>query len=149
MSDKPHYSEGICEDGAAILRDGVPMRISEVLAALNSLPAPQEAGADGLLWQFMRSVLAQGTDIYKDYVAGSHKTYEAYSARLDAAAHERVEELARRTPPRVPEGFLLVKDEPVAWRHRSQKTQHLIGRWLYTDKPTDRSQPLYAKDPTP
>jgi hypothetical protein len=34
------YTEGICGDGAAILRDGVMMTISEVLAALNAAPAP-------------------------------------------------------------------------------------------------------------
>ena len=33
--DTPHYSEGIMGDGAAILCDGEPMTISEVLAALN------------------------------------------------------------------------------------------------------------------
>lgn len=29
------YTEGVCEDGAAILRDGQMMTISEVLEALN------------------------------------------------------------------------------------------------------------------
>lgn len=29
------YTEGVCGDGAAILRDGVPVAISDVLAALN------------------------------------------------------------------------------------------------------------------
>lgn len=28
------YSEGICEDGAAILKDGIPLTITEILAAL-------------------------------------------------------------------------------------------------------------------
>lgn len=30
------YTEGVCADGAAILRDGVPVPISEVLAELNA-----------------------------------------------------------------------------------------------------------------
>ncbi|MGQ8703908.1 hypothetical protein [Serratia marcescens] len=30
------YTEGLCGDGAAILCDGVPMSVSEILAALNS-----------------------------------------------------------------------------------------------------------------
>jgi hypothetical protein len=30
------YTEGLCGDGAAILRDGVPMSVSEILAALNA-----------------------------------------------------------------------------------------------------------------
>ena len=29
------FTEGICEDGAAILKDGVPMRITEILRVLN------------------------------------------------------------------------------------------------------------------
>lgn len=28
------YTEGVCQDGAAILRDGVPMPIEDILAAL-------------------------------------------------------------------------------------------------------------------
>lgn len=31
------YTEGVCSDGAAILRDGVPMTISEILTELNVL----------------------------------------------------------------------------------------------------------------
>jgi len=31
----PDYTEGVCGDGAAILRDGQPMTISEILVALN------------------------------------------------------------------------------------------------------------------
>lgn len=30
------YSQGVCEDGAAILRDGIRMTIDEIVAALNS-----------------------------------------------------------------------------------------------------------------
>lgn len=32
---KPVFTEGICEDGAAILKDGVPMKITEILEMLN------------------------------------------------------------------------------------------------------------------
>lgn len=31
------YTEGICEDGAAILKDGVPMKITEILEMLNNI----------------------------------------------------------------------------------------------------------------
>ena len=31
------YSEGVCEGGAAILRDGEPMRVHEIVAGLNSI----------------------------------------------------------------------------------------------------------------
>lgn len=44
-------------------------------------------------WVWIRSVLAQGASIYQDYQAGTHKTYEHYSSRLDVAAVERKEEL--------------------------------------------------------
>jgi len=32
---QPVFTEGICEDGAAILKDGVPMKITEILEILN------------------------------------------------------------------------------------------------------------------
>jgi hypothetical protein len=37
--EPPHYTEGVCHDGAAILRDGVPITISEILTTLNARPA--------------------------------------------------------------------------------------------------------------
>ncbi|MFK3699378.1 hypothetical protein ACI2JW_04295 [Serratia ureilytica] len=42
------YTEGLCEDGAAILCDGVPMSVSEILAALNA--ANREA--QPVAWHF-------------------------------------------------------------------------------------------------
>jgi hypothetical protein len=45
---------------------------------------------DGELWSFLRSVLSQGGDIWLDHAA---RSYEQYSARLDAAARERVDAL--------------------------------------------------------
>lgn len=35
LKTRPEYTEGVCGDGAAILCDGRPMTISEILAALN------------------------------------------------------------------------------------------------------------------
>ena len=35
MTNLPHYTEGIMEDGAALLRDGVPVPIEEVVKLLN------------------------------------------------------------------------------------------------------------------
>lgn len=46
----------------------------------------------GELWSFLRSVLSQGADIYLDH---KDKGYESYSARLDCAARERADQLAR------------------------------------------------------
>ncbi len=50
----------------------------------------------GELWSWVRSVMSQGADIRCDYDSGKHKGYEAYSARLDAAASERAEEMWAR-----------------------------------------------------
>lgn len=33
----PVWTEGVCDDGAAILRDGVPVAIKDVLTALNKM----------------------------------------------------------------------------------------------------------------
>ena len=44
----------------------------------------------GELWSFLRQVLSQGQDIHLDYL---DKPYESKSARLDAAARERAEQL--------------------------------------------------------
>ena len=43
---------------------------------------------DGELWSFLRAVLSQGGGIWLDH---RKKSYEEYSARLDAAASDRVE----------------------------------------------------------
>jgi hypothetical protein len=52
---------------------------------------------EGELWSWVRSVMSQGGTIHLDH---QHKTYEQYSARLDAAAAERAKELwARMNPP--------------------------------------------------
>lgn len=58
--------------------------------------ATGEAMTEGELWSWLRSVMSQGADIRTDYDQGVHKGYEAYSARLDAAAAERAEELLAR-----------------------------------------------------
>ena len=61
---------------------------------------------DGELWSWVRSVMAQGACIQQDYASGlAHKTYEAYSARLDTAAAERADELAARLV-MIPRGHL-------------------------------------------
>jgi hypothetical protein len=55
------WSEGVCGDGAAILRDGVMIPIEEVVQALNRtpaqpvpvverLPGPEDCDADGRCW---------------------------------------------------------------------------------------------------
>jgi len=59
-------------------------------------PPRTEPMTDGELWSWVRSVMAQGACIQQDYVTGAHKTYEHYSAHLDAAAAKRAEELLAR-----------------------------------------------------
>lgn len=56
---------------------------------------------EGELWSFFRDMISQGTYIQMDYAAGKYKCYEEFSARLDAAARERVDEFlhGRRDPP--------------------------------------------------
>ena len=44
-------------------------------------------------WSQVRSILAQGAAIQQDYAAGNHSSYEEYSARLDAAARDREDQL--------------------------------------------------------
>lgn len=62
------------------------------LASRSRRQTPDRAGTpldEGELWSLVRSVMCQGADIRCDYDQGVHKGYEAYSARLDAAAAER------------------------------------------------------------
>ena len=40
MSEEPRYTEGICEDGAGILKDGMLMTIDEILKELNTNSEP-------------------------------------------------------------------------------------------------------------
>jgi hypothetical protein len=49
---EPVWTEGICGDGAAILRDGVMQPIEDVLAALNatSLAQPEPVAASERIW---------------------------------------------------------------------------------------------------
>jgi len=56
---------------------------------------------EGELWSFFRRLISQGGDIQLDYAAGRYKSYEEYSARVDAAARERVDEFlhGREDPP--------------------------------------------------
>jgi hypothetical protein len=50
---------------------------------------------EGDLWSFLRTVIGQGVDIEVDAVRLGW-SYEARSARLDAAAAERAQELLAR-----------------------------------------------------
>ena len=66
-------------------------------ASIPRASAPQASKDQlGELWSFLRSVLSQGGDIWLDH---REKSYEQYSARLDAAARERVDALAKLIAP--------------------------------------------------
>lgn len=56
-------------------------------------PAKEKMNAEGDLWSWLRNVLQQGGAIWQDYVDDD---YEKYSARLDEAARERLDELGQR-----------------------------------------------------
>jgi hypothetical protein len=59
--------------------------------------AGRKAGIDqGKLWSIFRTLLSQGGDIQLDYNAGKYSCHEEYSARLDAAARERVKQFIDR-----------------------------------------------------
>ena len=46
MGEAKEYSQGICEDGAAILENGIPLTIEQILEALKELDlARREAGS--------------------------------------------------------------------------------------------------------
>jgi hypothetical protein len=78
----------------------------EALAAAETRPTrgrrkwamtePVKRFSDGELWSFLRSVLQQGRSIEQDNAAGVYARHEQLSARIDAAASERVEEWNRR-----------------------------------------------------
>ncbi len=55
--------------------------------------AALDADIDGQIWSWVHSVMNQGANIFCDYDQGKHKTYEHYSASLDASAAERGAEL--------------------------------------------------------
>ena len=59
----------------------------------------REAAPFTLDWSGVRSVLAQGAAIQQDYAAGKYRDYEEYSARLDAAARERIDDAALAEKP--------------------------------------------------
>lgn len=80
--------------------EAADVRLACEIVKRASLAAPAPAQAvpltDGELWSWTRSVMSQGADIRTDYDIGTHKSYAAYSARLDAAAAERATALMER-----------------------------------------------------
>ena len=62
----PKYTEGVCEDGAAILRQGVPMPISEVLRKLNEADDFHTL-AKTRLDALLAAELGAGEDYSRDY----------------------------------------------------------------------------------
>jgi hypothetical protein len=91
MTDQPHYTEGVCGDGAAILRDGVMMPIEDVVSELNRLttlalaqPAPEgptdeellDAAADSDMDRF------EGERSYPDGTVINEGFWEAWDHQL-------------------------------------------------------------------
>lgn len=74
--------------------------MDKVIVALATANVPNH----GKLWSLLRSTLEQGGMIQLDYQAGEYKSYEEYSARMDAAARERADQWARAVLPREKEG---------------------------------------------
>lgn len=63
-------------------------------AFIATSPELRTDGVVGIDWSMVRSILMQGAAIQQDYQAGKFATYEHYSARMDAAARERIDELS-------------------------------------------------------
>jgi hypothetical protein len=53
---------------------------------------------EGKLWSFFRDMIRQGANIEQDCQNGAYKSFEEFSARIDAAARERVEQFKQRFP---------------------------------------------------
>lgn len=79
-----------------VLRIGVKPGRERSANDVSREAAIMDSEIEGELWSWVRSVMSQGADIRCDYDQGAHKGYEAYSARLDAAAAERAQELLAR-----------------------------------------------------
>lgn len=81
-------------------------------AAALRTPAPS-AQVGELDWSTVRSLLTHGASIQQDYVAEKYRDYEEYSARLDAAARERVEEFRAAQPPAAREDAIAAERERI------------------------------------
>ncbi|HEP0988258.1 TPA: hypothetical protein QIX85_000297 [Serratia marcescens] len=68
------YTEGLCGDGAAILRDGVPMSVSEILAALN---AADNREAQPVAW-----LAIYHGEIYDEAISITRSVVEAQADRF-------------------------------------------------------------------
>lgn len=84
------FMHSIPFDGTLEQFDGAVQSIVSMLA--DTERATLERVNEGELWSFIRTLLSQGCAIQQDYQAGKYETYEHYSARLDEAARERVDQ---------------------------------------------------------
>lgn len=90
------YSEGICGDGVAILRNGQPMSISEILAALNDTRPPrlqQVATIDhvGVRWRHLNCPMAPQWNLAREIpTSGDHiEWHHVYTADAIRVAEQR------------------------------------------------------------
>ena len=64
-TELPQWTEGVCGDGAAILRDGVMIRIEEIIARLNqaeaALSAPEQGPTDDDLLSALEEIADECT----------------------------------------------------------------------------------------
>lgn len=71
MSDFEKYTQGVCEDGAAIICDGVMMTIEEVLDALNARTSPIAFLTDKEWW-----------DLFQDMCHAHNQTFGSHESIL-------------------------------------------------------------------
>ncbi len=75
-ADLPQWTEGICGDGAAILRDGVMVPIEEVIARLNQAEAALSAPEQGPTLDDVSELC----DEFGFYLEGSYNNLESAEA---------------------------------------------------------------------
>lgn len=92
MTRKEELEERVEKLASRFERIGESQAKYEIVEALIQVEREVWSDNRGEFWSFLRCVLEQGSAIRQDYQAGKFKGYEEYSARLDAAARERVDE---------------------------------------------------------
>lgn len=86
------YTEGLCGDGAAILCDGVPMSVSEILATLNAAVSRE---AQPVAW-----LAIYHGEVYDEAISITRSVVEAQAERFGwESALTEIIPLYRHTPP--------------------------------------------------
>jgi len=137
------YTEGVCHDGAAILRNGERMTITEILAALNAATPPADAALadalDFISWKHFK----YGTFDQQQLelaAAVTKETGEVLQTLEDAAAYfKRVGMHNRQAQMEAAIDRLIVLDhaQPVHPRQLAEKQDAVRGNFRNNDSQSD------------